>query len=135
MAGILLVVFPTVIYGGISLLMFLIDPGSGYRDNPLRQDLFRAGHAHAGVILLLSLVALRYVVEANLPDGWKWFVRSAVPSAAILLPAGFFFSMLQPDADRPGAVVYLAYAGAVALASGLVALGVGLLRARAGASY
>jgi hypothetical protein len=27
---------------------------------PLRQDLWRAGHAHAGVLLILSLVALRY---------------------------------------------------------------------------
>jgi hypothetical protein len=26
-------------------------------DNPLRQDLWRAGHAHAGVWLILALVA------------------------------------------------------------------------------
>jgi hypothetical protein len=25
-------------------------------DNPLRQNFFRAGHAHAGVIVILSLV-------------------------------------------------------------------------------
>ena len=59
-AGILLVVFPTVLYGGVSLLMFLLDRNSGYMENPLRQNLFRAGHAHAGVLLVLSLVALRY---------------------------------------------------------------------------
>ena len=32
-----------------------------YMENPLRQDLWRAGHAHAGVWLILALVALRYV--------------------------------------------------------------------------
>jgi len=96
-AGWLLVIFPSVIYGGASLLTFLIDPQSGYMANPLRQNLFRAGHAHAGVVLVLSLVTLRYVDEARLPEGWKSFFRSAVTSAAILLPAGFFFSVLSQE--------------------------------------
>jgi len=48
-AGILLVVMPTVLYGGFSLLLWLINPDSGYMANPLRQNLFRAGHAHGGV--------------------------------------------------------------------------------------
>lgn len=39
-----------------------------YIANPLRQDLWRAGHAHAGVLLVLSLVALRYVDEARLGE-------------------------------------------------------------------
>ncbi len=60
LAGILLIVLPTVMYGGVSLLSLLIgDPE--YMDNPLRQDLWRAGHAHAGVWLILALVARRYV--------------------------------------------------------------------------
>src|SRR5207253_4337371 len=91
-AGILLVVFPTVIYGGISLLSLLMGRASGYVDNPLRQNLWRAGHAHAGVLLVLSLVALRYVDEAQLSDALKSFVRSAIPSASILLPLAFFLS-------------------------------------------
>jgi hypothetical protein len=49
LAGILLVVFPTVIFGGVSLLRLLIEQAAGYVDNPVRQDLWRAGHAHAGV--------------------------------------------------------------------------------------
>jgi hypothetical protein len=129
-AGILLVVLPTVIYGGVSLLGFLLDRNSGYMQNPLRQNLFRAGHAHAGVLLVLSLVALRYVDEAELPGGWKWVVRSFIPSAAIFLPAAFFLSVLSPSATQPNAFIYLAFVGAVALAIGLVTLGVGLLRAR-----
>ena len=130
LAGILLVVLPTVLYGGYFLLTQLITPGSGYMDNPLRQNLFRAGHAHAGVLLVLSLVALRYVDEAELPAGWKWYVRSSIPSAAIFLPAAFFFSVLSPHATAPNGFIYLAYVGAVVMATGLVALGVGLLRVR-----
>jgi hypothetical protein len=58
-AGVLLLILPTVIYGGYFLLTQLIGLDSGYMQNALRQNLFRAGHAHAGVLLLLSLVALR----------------------------------------------------------------------------
>jgi uncharacterized membrane protein len=127
LAGILLIVMPTVIFGGVSLLRFLIsDPR--YSANELRQDLWRAGHAHAGVLLVLSLVALRYVDEAILSERSKWIVRHSIPSAAILLPVAYFLSVLSPDATRPNALINLAYVGAVLLASGLVLLGVGLVR-------
>lgn len=128
LAGILLVVFPTIIYGGTFLLSQFIDPNSGYMQNPLRQDLFRAGHAHAGVLLILSLIALRYVDEAALSNPLKAFVRSAIPSAAIFLPAAFFFSVLSPTATEPNSFIYLAFVGAVLLALGLLTLGIGLLR-------
>ncbi len=63
-AGIVLILVPTVEIGGASILSLLIgDPA--YAQNDLRQDLWRAGHAHAGVWLVLSLVALRYVDEAS----------------------------------------------------------------------
>jgi hypothetical protein len=128
LAGILLVVFPAVIYGGVSLLQLLIDQQSGYIQNPLRQDLWRAGHAHAGVLLVLSLVVLRYVDEAELSAASKGFVRHATPTAAILLPLAYFLSVLSPTATEPNALIYLAFVGAVILAAGLIMLGVGLLR-------
>lgn len=127
LAGILLIVLPTVMFGGVSLLTLLInDPG--YAANPLRQDLWRAGHAHAGVLLLFSLIVLRYVDEARLSARAKWFVRSSVPSAAILLPAAFFLSILSPEAREPNALISLAYVGALLLAAGVLTLGVGLVR-------
>lgn len=100
----------------------------GYFDNPLRQDLFRAGHAHAGVLLLRSLVILRYVDEARISDGLKRVVRLGVPSSAIFLPAAFFFSVINPDATEPSGLIYLAYVGAATLAASLVVLGVGLIK-------
>ena len=127
LAGILLIVMPTVIYGGISILSLLInDPA--YTQNPLRQDLFRAGHAHAGVLLILSLISLRYVDEAILSKKWKAIVRHFIPLAAILLPVAFFFSVLTADAVKPNGIIYLAYVGALILAFGLIVLGIGLLR-------
>jgi hypothetical protein len=127
LAGALLLILPTVMIGGVSILSLLInDPG--YMRNPLRQDLWRAGHAHAGVFLVLSLVALRYVDEAELGAGLKWLVRLAIPSAAILIPAAFFLSVLSPDATEPNGLIALAYIGAAVLAAGVIVLGVGLLR-------
>src|SRR5215207_1586011 len=127
LAGILLIVLPTVMFGGVSILSLLIgDPT--YMKNPLRQDLWRAGHAHAGVWLILALVALRYVDEANLSYSMKWLVRSSVPVAAILVPAAFFLSVLSPNATAPNGFIYLAYVGAVLLAVGVLVLGVGLVR-------
>jgi hypothetical protein len=128
-AGVLLIVMPAVVYGGASILSLLIgDPG--YAQNELRQDLWRAGHAHAGVLLVLSLVTLRYVDEATLPEGLKTLVRHSIPAAAILLPLAFFLSVLSPEATEPNAMIYLAYVGAVSLAVGLLTLGVGLVRRR-----
>lgn len=127
LAGIILILLPTVIFGGVSLLTLLIGDPS-YMQNPLRQDLWRAGHAHAGVLLVLSLIVLRYVDEARLSEGARRFVRSSVPVTAILLPVAFFLSVLSPDAQEPNAMIYLAYLGAVLLVAGVFTLGVGLIR-------
>jgi hypothetical protein len=126
-AGILLILLPAVVYGGTSILSLLIgDPD--YAENELRQDLWRAGHAHAGVLLILSLVTLRYVDEANLPGWLKSFARHSIPAAAVLLPAAFFLSVLSPEATEPNAMIYLAFVGAVLLAFGVLVLGIGLIR-------
>jgi hypothetical protein len=128
-AGIVLIIVPTVEIGGASILSLLIaDPA--YAQNELRQDLWRAGHAHAGVWLVLSLVALRYVDEATLSEGMRWVVRLAFPAAAVLMALGFFLSVLSEEATQPNALIYLTYVAGVVLAVGLLILAVGLLRSR-----
>ncbi len=128
MCGIILITVPTIQYGGYFLLTSLMDKSSGYMDNPLRQNFFRAGHAHAGVIVILSLVCQVLADAAVLPDWLTWAVRVGVPLAAILVSAGFFFSMLSPTASQPGQAVSLIYVGAIVLAISVITLGVGLLR-------
>jgi hypothetical protein len=127
LAGFLFIVLPTVIYGGVSLLSFLMHEPA-YLANKLRQDLLRAGHAHAGLLLVFSLVILRYFDDARLSEGWKWVARLGAPIAAILLPTAFFLSVLTPDATEPNGFIYLAFVGAVVLALGFLVLGIGLLR-------
>jgi len=128
-AGTLLVIIPSVMYGGLTLLGLLTGNVPGYMDNPIRQNLWRAGHAHAGVYLVLSLVMLRYVDEAELSPFWKWVARTGAPIAAILIPAAFFLSVVSPTATRPNGLINLAYLGALFLAASVLRLGVGLIRA------
>ena len=132
-AGIVLIIVPTVEIGGASILSLLIaDPT--YAQNDLRQDLWRAGHAHAGVWLVLSLVALRYVDEATLSERMRWVVRLAFPTAAVLMALGFFLSVLSPEATEPNALINLTFVAGLLLAVGLLVLGVGLIRGRRTAS-
>jgi len=128
MSGIILITIPTIQYGGYFLLTSLMNKSSGYMDNPLRQNFFRAGHAHAGVIVILSLVCQLLADASRLPDPLVWLARLTVPVAAILIPIGFFCAVLQPTASEAGFAVNFIYVGAISLAVGVLTLGVGLLR-------
>jgi uncharacterized membrane protein len=127
-AGILLVTVPSIEFGGVALLAFIRRRDPGYVDNPLRKALFRAGHAHAGVLVILALVALLYVDHARVPEVLRTLVRTSVALAPILVSAGFFFSVASRRAERPNRFLGLVYVGALLLAMGTVTLGVGLLR-------
>jgi hypothetical protein len=128
MSGIILITVPTIQYGGYFLLTSLANKVTGYVDNPLRQNLFRAGHAHAGVIVILSLVCQLLADAAVLPSPLLWLIRIGVPMSAILISAGFFFSVLPPNATEVGGAVSLIYLGALVLAVSVITLGIGLLR-------
>jgi hypothetical protein len=129
MAGAILITIPTIQYGGYFLLTSLTNRGSGYMNNALRQNFFRAGHAHAGVFVILSLVCQILADSATLSMPWLWVARAGVPAAAILLPAGFFLSMTSPTATQPNGFIAWIYVGIALLAAGVLTLGIGLLRA------
>ena len=129
-SGIVLITVPTIEYGGAFLLSMLRHGDSAYMQNVLRQSLMRAGHAHAGVIVILSLICQLYADAAVLPPALIWLVRLGVPAAAILVSAGFFLSVLPPDTVRVGPSIALVYVGAVLLGIAVLVLGIGLLRAR-----
>jgi hypothetical protein len=126
LAGILLISLVTVESGGA--LMFKVVTGR-QAATPLQQSFFRAGHAHAGVFLVLGLVAQILVDATTLTGVAEWVARSFVPLAALLLPGGFFLSAARPGATEPNRLVLLVPVGAVVLAIGLLTLAVGLLTA------
>ena len=126
-AGILLIAIVAIEYGGVSLLRFITARTPGYLDNPVRQNLFRAGHAHAGVLVILALVGMLYVDRTGLSSTGKELVRWGLIAPPILMPLGFFLSIAPPRAQRPNALIGLVYLGAVVLAAAVVTLGINLL--------
>src|SRR5690606_6166211 len=118
----------TVETGGA--LMFRIVSGR-HEATPLQRSYFRAGHAHAGVFLVLGLV-VQLLVDATTLDGpAEWVARTFVPIAALLLPGGFPPSVTRPGSTGPNRLVLLVPIGAVVLAIGLLTLGIGLVTAGA----
>jgi hypothetical protein len=121
-----LISLPTVMYGGYALLELL----SKEKLTEFQRTYFRAGHAHAGVLTILSLLGQILVDAARLSPAMQWLVRVGMPAAGILISAGFFVSMLPPTATEPSRAIALVYAGAALLAGSVLSLGVGLLRAK-----
>jgi hypothetical protein len=128
MSGILLITVPTIQYGGYFLLRLFSGQMPGMKPSPLQASFFRAGHAHAGVLVILSLICQIFVEHAALGPGFTWLVRIGVPLAAILIPLGFFLSVAFTP-DRPNEWIRSLYAGALVLALSVIVLGVGLIRA------
>ncbi len=123
-AGVLLLTLLAVEYGGMFLLR--VSRGSAPATE-LQRSFFRAGHAHAGVLVLLALVCQLLLGPSGLTGLPRAVAGQGVALAAILMPAGFFLSVAGRDVDRPNRLIGLVWLGAVALAAGAATLGVGLL--------
>lgn len=126
-AGIILLAVPTVQYGGLFVLGLLTHgaAGTGGMEAGLNAEqlaLFRAGHAHAGVWLILSLVIQVLLDAARLPSSTKWLARIAAPVGTLALSGGFFGLAFQT------AFRWLLYFGGLAMFCSLLLTAVGLLR-------
>lgn len=124
LAGILLLSLVTVESGGLYLLQ-VVRGKAGV--TPFQEKFARAGHAHAGVLLIVALLCQLYADAADLGGLLDWLARTGAAIAALLMPGGFFFSSMGAGRDHPNRLVVMIPAGAVVLAAGLVSLGVGLL--------
>lgn len=129
LAGALLLALVTVESGG----WFLTRVVRGrIPANELQKSFFRAGHAHAAVLLVLSLANLALLGGVGgAPEVWGWVARTFVPFAAILMPAGFFLSVVGRDPQRPNRLIALLWIGAGVLTVGLIVSGVLLILAGA----
>ncbi|MDP8969287.1 MAG: hypothetical protein M3N52_02030 [Actinomycetota bacterium] len=125
-AGILLLTIVFIEYGG----WFVLRVVRGRQPKtPFQQTFARAGHGHAGILVTLALVGQVLADAASLSGLPAVLAREGIPVAAVLVPAGFFFSSAGRGATQPNRLVVLIYVGMAALAVGVVALGAGLLAA------
>jgi hypothetical protein len=124
LAGVLLLTLVAVEYGGT----FLLRVSTGrVATTDFQRRFFRAGHAHAAMLVTLALVVQPFVSVAGLSGGLELIARTGIAWAAVLMPAGFFLSTVGPGREEPNRFVLLVWVGAAVLAASVVTLGVGLL--------
>ena len=128
MSGIILLTVPTIIYGGNFLLGLLSGDYQELALTPFQLAMFRAGHAHAGVLVMLALVVQLFIEHSSLKGKMAWSVRAGFPLAAILVSGGFFAAAAGEGRTEPNAFIAILYAGMLVLTVSLVFLGIGLLR-------
>lgn len=125
-SGLTVLTVPTIMYGGITLLGILtrgsagLAPG-GLELNKTQWALWCAGHAHAGVWVILSLILQVLIDATEWFGGMMWTARISAPLAAVATSGGFFGLAFIP------AFRWLVYVGVVSLAISLLLTGVGLL--------
>ncbi len=128
MAGLLLITVTTIEYGGTFLLSVLSGKQPALTD--FQRSMFRAGHAHAGVLVILALVSLLFTDQTKLSAPIAWALRIGFAAAPILVSAGFFGAALGEGRTRPGGLIALLWIGVFVLGGSLVSLGIALIRAR-----
>ncbi len=126
--GMTLILVPTIIYGGLTVLGVVSGGRYGAPAppdlTPQQVTLYRAGHAHAGVLVLLCLLLQIAIDHASLPLTPLRPLRVAAIAGPLLVSGGFFGLAHFPPLRA------LLYLGAAVLAVTTLAVGVGLIRGR-----
>lgn len=125
--GILLIAVPSIMYGGLTLLGILTEGEAGLKPENISLDeaqwsLWRAGHAHAGVYVVLALILQPLVDQTTFSTSIKWIARLGAPIASIVVPAGFFGLAFLAGFR------WLMYIGIGCLAISMLLTGIGLLK-------
>jgi len=113
-----LVSLPTVMFGGYAL-MGVLRKG---KLTDFQRGMFRAGHAHAGVLLVLTLVVLQLLAGGGLGEPARW-VACLLLLFGVLAQSGGFFLRMAPG-DRIGTTVTTA--GAVLLGAAVLTTAYGV---------
>lgn len=120
-----LVSIPTVMFGGYSLLRLR----GANRLTEFQATFFRAGHAHAGVLLVMTLASLSVAARFGLSETLTWTVGLLLLVGTLAQSGGMFIHM---GVGRPGRWSWgntVSSLGALLLAAGMVGLIYGVLTA------
>jgi hypothetical protein len=128
MFGLSLILIPTIVYGGLTVLGVVTNrlmgsPGPTH-PSPTQVAFYRAGHAHAGVLTLLAILLQIAVDYAALPSSMVWPVRVGAMAASSLVSGGFF------AVAHTRSLRIVLYTGAALVAATTLTVGIGLVRSR-----
>ena len=119
------IALPTVMFGGYTLLG-LMARGNTWL-TPFRATYFRAGHAHAGVFLVVSLLYYTYLAQTPFSSGLKLVACIVLLIGVLAQSGGFFLHMLAGKPGRLSAGNLVTIVGALLLAFAALLLAYGLI--------
>src|SRR6266508_6762077 len=119
------IALPTVMYGGYALLGLLTRDGL----TPFQQTFFRAGHAHAGVLLLLALLYHSYLSRTTISNPLKLGASSVLLLGILAQSGGFFLHMAIGEPGVPSLGTTVTSIGAGLLAAAIAVLVYALITA------
>jgi hypothetical protein len=114
---------PTVMYGGYSLLRLL----TARKLNEFQLTYFRAGHAHAGVLLVLALVVLDVLERSGCGPVIQWVVGLLLLVGILAQSGGMFLHMAIGRPGKWSNGNTLTTVGAGLLAAALITTAVGVI--------
>jgi len=117
---------PTVMYGGYALLGFIT---RGNQLSAFQEQFFRAGHAHAGVLLLMSLLYYIFLERTAFSTAVKAGAFIVLVVGILAQSGGFFLHMLVGQPGQPSLGTAVTTAGAVLLGGAILLLAYGLITA------
>jgi len=118
------ILLPTVMYGGYSLLGLTVRKNSFLTD--FREKYFRAGHAHAGVLLVMSLVYYIFLGQTTFPSGLRLLLCIVLLVGILAQSGGFFLHMMVGQPERSSTGTLITTLGAVLLVFSTLFLAYGL---------
>lgn len=124
MVALLFISIPTIAFGGYFLLSILRRKAGTEQITDAQRTYFRAGHAHAGVLVLLAIVGQFVLDYARVSESIVWAMRIGLFAAPLLISGGFFGGAPRTPDGKPAALIILVPIGAVAL--GVTTLGIGI---------
>jgi hypothetical protein len=127
MVGLAFISLPTIAFGGHFLLSILKRAAGTEGITETQRDYFRAGHAHAGVLVLLGIVGQLFLDESKLDGAIVWALRLGLIAAPLLVSGGFFGGAPRTTRGAAGPLVRLVTAGAVVLSLSTIGVGISLL--------
>ena len=127
MIAIAFISLPTIAFGGTFLLSILRRQVGTEHFTAEQASYFRAGHAHAGVLVVLGIVGQIVLDQSRMGEGLVWVLRIGLFVAPLLVSGGFFGGAPRTADGSTTPLIRLVPIGAVVLGLSTLGVGVGLL--------
>ena len=127
MIAIAFISLPTIAFGGTFLLSILRRQVGTEHFTAEQASYFRAGHAHAGVLVVLGIVGQIVLDQSRMGEGLVWVLRIGLFVSPLLVSGGFCGGAPRTADGSTTPLIRLVPIGAVVLGLSTLGVGVGLL--------